>query len=272
MLVRFEVTPATAEITVNGSVVTIYNAEQGETINVSVSADGYITQTFPYTVNDDVTIHVDLIQLMPEANETEYFDYASYLANLLIIQYHDKAKAVAHIKNLATLLPVNLILQVRDSFDIETAVGKQLDTLGKYVFVDRWYNDNGEYAQLNDDEFRVLIKLKAIANTSNLSHKSLDEALYNFFGEQVRASSDGGMEMTYFVPANATKIITAAIQKQVLPIPMGVECKYIVEQEYKFYGYVTYSDQYAIYKTGFLTYDDPDKTGESFTYNKTIPI
>ena len=90
------------------------------------------------------------------------FDYASYLANLLIIQYHNKPKAVATIKAIGSLFPVDLILQIRDAFNIDTATGACLDVIGKYVGVTRWYyNDEGEQIRLNDEEYRILIKFKA---------------------------------------------------------------------------------------------------------------
>ena len=88
---------------------------------------------------------------------------------------------------------------------------------------------------LSDDDYRIILKLKAIANTSDLSHKSLDDSLYSFFGNTIRMDSDGNMEMTYFVPKNKTPVILAAIQKEVLPRPMGVRCSYIIEYDKKFF-------------------------------------
>lgn len=202
--------------------------------------------------------------------EQTKFNYAEYLANLLIIQYHDKPKAKSTIMALGSQFPIDLMFAVRDGFDLNTATGKQLDILGKYLMCDRWYDKEGVYSKLSDDDYRLLLKLKAIANTTNSSHKSIDESLYKFFGNKVRASSVGDMEMTYFVPRNSSAIIEAAIQKEVLPRPMGVEVKYIIEYEDKFFGFCTYQDQDTTYRTGFRTYEDPDKAGEMFDYNKTI--
>ena len=64
-----------------------------------------------------------------------------YYANLLIIQYNGKSKASATVKMLANLILANLvILQIRDGFDWRTAVGAQLDIIGKWVGVSRKYN------------------------------------------------------------------------------------------------------------------------------------
>ena len=139
----------------------------------------------------------------------------SYYSNLLILQYHDKPKAKATIEAVVSLIPDDLIQEVTNGFDIETAVGKQLDILGEYIGVDRYYTEDGEIKVLDDEDYRIILKLKAISNTSNLSHKSLDESLYDFFKNSIRMDSVGNMEMTYFVPKNKTPIILAAIQKEV---------------------------------------------------------
>ena len=194
----------------------------------------------------------------------------SYYSNLLIMQYHGKPKAKATIEKSVALLPDDIILDVINGFNIETAVGKQLDILGEYVGVDRYYLVDNQVDLLNDEDYRILIKLKAISNTSDLSHKSLEEALYDFFGNTVRMDSNGNMEMTYFVPKNKTPIIQAAIQKEVLPRPMGVRCSYIIEYDKKFFGFCTYDNQFAVYKTGFRTYNNPTKVGEVLTYSKRV--
>lgn len=63
-----------------------------------------------------------------------------YYANLLIVQYHNKPKARKTIKLMARLLWTNMVLlQIRDAFDWKTATGMQLDIIGKWVGVDRFY-------------------------------------------------------------------------------------------------------------------------------------
>lgn len=201
------------------------------------------------------------------------FDYGKYLSSLLIIQYWGKPKAKATIEALAKMFPVDLIFAVRDAFDMDTATGKALDVLAKYVGVSRNYIDiNGNIKTLTDDEFRILIKFKAISNTSTASHYDIDTSLYNFFGTRVRATSDGNMAMTLFVPADAENIIEAAIQQKALPTPLGVEANKIIIQRTRFFGFVNYKDQYAVYKTGFRDYGAPDKEGETLNYNKVEEV
>ena len=63
-----------------------------------------------------------------------------YYANLLIVQYNRKHKAVATIKLFISLLYVNMIfLQIRDGFDWKTAALAQLRIIGKWVGVNEFY-------------------------------------------------------------------------------------------------------------------------------------
>lgn len=78
-----------------------------------------------------------------------------YYVNLLIIQYHDKPKAKADIELLINeLFANNLIFDLERAFDIETAVGSQLDILAKYVGTARtlrgYLIENRQYFQLGD--------------------------------------------------------------------------------------------------------------------------
>lgn len=63
-----------------------------------------------------------------------------YYVNLLIIQYHNKPKAKAMIDLFVSqLIASGIIFDVRDGYNLETAVGKQLDVIGKYVGVNRTF-------------------------------------------------------------------------------------------------------------------------------------
>ena len=76
---------------------------------------------------------MDYIALLEQMKE--------YYSNLLIIQYNGKIKASSTIKTMVNLLYVNMILlQIRDGFDWETALDAQLEIIGKWVGLDRFYN------------------------------------------------------------------------------------------------------------------------------------
>lgn len=64
-----------------------------------------------------------------------------YYTNLLIIQYNQQPKARATISLFINeLMASGVIFDVRDGYNIDTAIGLQLDILGKYIGVDRYYS------------------------------------------------------------------------------------------------------------------------------------
>ncbi|TDE17725.1 DUF2612 domain-containing protein [Dyadobacter psychrotolerans] len=242
-------------------------------------------------------------------------DLTEFYKNLLIIQYHNKPKAQATIGLLIdSLLADGIIFDVRDGFDIETAVGAQLDVIGLYVGIDRFYTGQvltgffsfinydevasppagrigfsnysdfdtkpGKFLDydsvlsqgmvLSDDAYRTILKMKIIQNNSNHSHKSIDDSMFAFFGNTVVPDSSGNMVMNYFANGQQSVILTVAIQKNVLPRPMGVRLQYIIEQEEPFFGFATY-DGYSDKIMGFSTYADFDTLqGEVLNYDKLM--
>ena len=67
-----------------------------------------------------------------------------YFADLLIIQYRSSIKNRKLIKNLTNLIFANnLALQIKDlTVNVNESIGLQLDVVGKWVGVDRYYNGN----------------------------------------------------------------------------------------------------------------------------------
>lgn len=66
-------------------------------------------------------------------------DLVKYYQNLLIIQYHNKPKAKAVIEALAWELADawDFLRQIKDCFNLDVAIGKQLDILAKYYGIGR---------------------------------------------------------------------------------------------------------------------------------------
>lgn len=193
--------------------------------------------------------------------------------NLLEVQYWNKPKAKATVKLLIeTLLADMLVWKIRDEWlNVDASVGVQLDWVGKWVGVDRyfkgnkfdnkkwyayydWNKDNqpnglqgGMYDwnsidkpdsvffsyewivsvrnRINDTDFRVLIKLKIIKNNTVLTCKNIDDEIYKLFGDLIYTVWGESMELTYFYPVSYTSIMELAKDKEVLPVPCGVNLK-----------------------------------------------
>jgi len=68
-----------------------------------------------------------------------------YYTSLLIIQYNQLEKARATVAlHVRTLLSDNIASQVQDGYNLDNAVGVQLDVLGKYIGLDRFYSSINE--------------------------------------------------------------------------------------------------------------------------------
>jgi len=240
-----------------------------------------------------------------------------YYKNLLIIQYNNKEKARATVElNVKTLLQDGIICDVQEAYNLETAIGKQMDILGEYIGVNRFYSDrliigsffgltsyptldsdttvgmtnytnyatdSGGFAtyddiitkeQLNDDDYRVILKLKIIRNNSNHSHKSIDDGLFGFFGTDLIMSASEKMSMVYFVTSTSISLATIAFSKDVLPRPMGVKLQGLVSKNKKMFGFTNYNrTDISGLTTGFTNYTDGfAKEGEMLTYGKVNQI
>lgn len=162
----------------------------------------------------------------------------TYYINLLIIQYFTRARARATVgvmvqENVAS----EIVKSVQESFDLETAVGVQLDILATYrgatravfgldlsheFFAMPFYGDpdlgffgfafygdtpswfwllyadtNAPVYAMNDDELRRLVKLRAKTQSRVLSMQEVDSIIFEFFGTNLSITDNGDMTVTY---------------------------------------------------------------------------
>ena len=184
-------------------------------------------------------------------------DLAAYYQNLLIAQYHDRPRAMDTIYDVSRETLSDLVWQaIRDGFDVETAVGAQLDLIGAYAGVTReisttvtnrpdpafgYSNANvvafgvdgygaGNFQRtypvntsLGDTNYRFLIKMKIIQNSGDHSLKSIDDYLELYYGDQVNVTDNKNMVLTYHFPVFMRTIMDIAVQKELLPAPAGVD-------------------------------------------------
>ena len=148
----------------------------------------------------------------------------TYYADLLISQYKQKPKAYAMIKAVIDILLMNqLPLTAKDAYDLETAVGSQLDTVGKYQGVTRYSRGlNGSFV-LDDTDFRNLIKMAIVKNSSNSSLSTIQYFLYTYFPNQIFVFDDQAMRMHYLIDIGTENLMYAFINELLLPRPTGVQ-------------------------------------------------
>lgn len=90
------------------------------------------------------------------ADETTVEDLIDYYVNLLIIQYSSLPNATAMITLcISEMLANGIAFDVQEAYNLNTAVGVQLDVLGKYAGIDRFYQGqdlSGYFAFTNYSE------------------------------------------------------------------------------------------------------------------------
>lgn len=237
----------------------------------------------------------------------------NYYADLLVAQYKDKPKAVATIKGIQEILNTLIIAkEVENGFNIETAVGKQLDTIGKYVGLDRFYNgfiiddanliyttDNSltelyyiasadsppdlsltinpnnltATSILSDVVYRTLLKLKIQLNYSNGSQYDIDVICNSLFAGLLFATTENDMTIVFYVNLVLQFLFTVALVKKIIPKPMGVGVQALLLQEAPFFAMTNYKSDFLTDEVvGFSTYSNEIQNGEMLTYAKTIFI
>lgn len=175
-------------------------------------------------------------------------DVKNYYADLLILQYRNKPHARETIKMGVDIYTGDgLILQLADALNIDTAVGVQLDIIGKILGCPRnvpGVNNQTKYFTfhvdedslgfstigdpsygvlktrsnsilatytLNDEEYRQLLKFKAFLNVWRGDIGSMDRALYEVFGDNINLKNNQDMTIEYEITEMTTTIEAAQI-------------------------------------------------------------
>lgn len=154
-----------------------------------------------------------------------------YYKNLLILQYNQQnGTARATIDALVSeVLDALIIQQIEESFNIDTAIGAQLDIIAKYMGLQRRVLN---YGNLTDDELRILIKFAILKNNNLSSTQAISESLYALFGNKISIVDNKNMTIRYNINSEISQVVVDILtQNNLLPKPMGVgiEVLYIDE-------------------------------------------
>lgn len=192
-------------------------------------------------------------------------DIKDYYANLLIIQYRNLPNARGTIESLVgESYADGLSLDVLNGFDLETAVGEQLDILGKYIGLNRQVKLflPDQTTLLNDDDYRTLLKLKLITNNGRASTGEIKKSLYELFPQTIRVYDNRDMSYTYFVSDTLQDLMKVIVSEELLPLPMSVEYRliFVSKDVTKFFGFSHYNginnspNGFTRYSEGFRNY------------------
>ncbi|MBQ1988396.1 MAG: DUF2612 domain-containing protein [Clostridia bacterium] len=199
------------------------------------------------------------------AYELEVSNVEEYYANLLILQYRNKPKARATVKLGADIyLGDGLVFELNDILNIDIAVGKQLDLIGQilgcnrsipgfapdteffsfekenaYGYSDKnalskgywksYFNSTGSAYDLQDSDYRNLLKFKAAYNLKRGSMGELDAIYYTFFGDNLAMTNNKDLTVTYTADSSLSVALQAAIFLDYIKPPMGIS--YTITEE-----------------------------------------
>ena len=203
---------------------------------------------------------VDLTEYQEQREQVK-----EYYSNLLILQYRNKQKARETIKASVDLyLCDGLVFQLQDILDIDKAQGAQLDIIGKILDAPRTVqgiyvgtkffqfhvdanslgfstigeptnasfrsikNSNLSVYTLQDFDYRILLKFKAVVNVMRGSMKDMDELLYSVFQGQAYYYNNHDLSITFVLASDSMLAIRAAKKLGYFRAPLGINISYIL--------------------------------------------
>lgn len=197
-----------------------------------------------------------------------------YYADLLIAQYIDKAKAHAHVEALSEQANCDQIpLEIQDAFNIDTAVGVQLDLLGLYAGVSRVVPTMSGTQVLSDSDFRFFIKLLIVKNTSSSTLYEIQALIKDYLSSALIVFDFKNMTMNYYFDAAFGSVVLAEamVSLKLLPKPMAVSIGALIyiNNIDQVFGYRNY-DFDLVGITGFQSYGDYNLDQPWLSYTNAI--
>ena len=166
----------------------------------------------------------------------------------------------------------SLPLSVQSAFNIDTAVGDQLDKLAKYVGVSRSVLAFSGQVTLNDNDLRILVKMKSIQNNSGSALADIQNLIFKYFAGALRVFDTQNMQMSYFFNSSGSiQLAQVFVRQSLLPKPMGVQLSsliYIPSVQNSF-GFRTY-DLPGFQVKGFNNYASYDSASPWLNYSNVI--
>lgn len=169
-----------------------------------------------------------------------------------------------------------LPLAVQNGFNLtgdDTAVGAQLDALGKYAGVSRTGRGFTTQITLDDTDFLSLIRMAIVQNNSGSSLATIQALLAQFFPDQMLVFDYKNMRMSYLVSeaVGSQELIQLFITEGLLPKPMGVQLALVIYAPdiYNFFGFRTYT-AVAFNSRPFNSYADYQTTWPWLSYAEAV--
>lgn len=165
------------------------------------------------------------------------------VAQMLVVANNSLLASSNQVSIVIVETDLTLPLAIQNAFDLNNAVGVQLDILGKYAGVTRTINTTTQTITLNDTDFITLIKFAILQNNSGSSLATIEQNLNQFFPGNFIVTDYKNMYMSYIFSQSigSPNLFSALVQEKLIPKPMGVGFSVIVPPVVNtFFGYSTY--------------------------------
>lgn len=167
-----------------------------------------------------------------------------------------------------------LPIAIQNAFNISgvTAIGVQLDVIGKYAGVTRSGNGPNGPITLDDTDFLTLIKFAIIQNNSGSSLEMIESNFNIFFPGQFIITDFKNMNMSYLLSATlgSSNLFQLLVEEDLIPHPMGVGVSVIVPPSIRnLFGFSTYAGLNNFVKP-FNTYTNFNKNWFWLSYADAI--
>ncbi len=162
-------------------------------------------------------------------------------AKIVTSEYREKPKAEAFLKAKLSINKdlINLVLNMPQEFDLDKAVGKQLDILGEIVGASRIVSiSDTEAYTLSDEDYKVYIKSKIAKNAWNGEIDSLQNVWFELFGKRIGIVDNQDMSIgVYLIGEYSDNMIRLIKADKIVPKPMGVKVNYYRFAQGKIFSY-----------------------------------
>lgn len=183
---------------------------------------------------------------------------AGYYRDLLIIQYRALSNAPQTVEQTVEVLSLaDTVTAVGDGFSLVSAVGDQLDVLGKYIGLTRVQAGNPD-----DSEYRTLLFLALTRNSGNASLKDIDTLADSVIPVPFLLFDAGEMILTYVFAIGDKASIEDALSLGLIPKPaaVGVALAFSADPDATF-GYTSNAAPVAASIVGYIFNTAPIPAG-----------
>jgi len=188
----------------------------------------------------------------------------TYLDNITS-EHRDKPKYIAWLSSSLTIVDnvYSTLKSMDDNFDLDNAIGAQLDTLGVAIGRNRTLNfqpSNGYSPVLTDDYYRMVLKTKIAMNNWDGTIPAMYTIWENIFGSDsdlsLQLQDNQDMSFNAFITGYVDQIQQDLIQNgYIVPKPEGVGVNYITRSKISSPSYLGIIATVSVTETIDMTFD-----------------